>query len=158
VVVIGQSRGGEIARVLAVRNPDAHCPQQPLQTLGRTLLESFPFVPLIGNVRISIAIFSYNGGLYFGVTGDYDSCSDIDVLTTGVERGVAELLRASRPTGRKREVAPKRPEDGNSLPPNTIRSTAIEKVSIAGTTADASTTTWSQRTPSLTACTDAPDD
>jgi len=61
-------------------------------------------------VRISIAIFSYNGGLYFGVTGDYDSCSDIDILTKGVERGVAQLLRASQPTGRKREVAPKRPK------------------------------------------------
>jgi diacylglycerol O-acyltransferase / wax synthase len=82
-------------------------PQQPLQTLGRRLLESFPFVPLIGNVRISIAIFSYNGGLYFGVTGDYDSCSDIDVLTKGVERGVAELLGASQLAGRK-TVAPKR--------------------------------------------------
>jgi hypothetical protein len=61
-------------------------------------------------VRISIAIFSYNGGLYFGVTGDYDSCSDIDVLTNGVERGVAELLRASQPASRNREVAPKRPK------------------------------------------------
>ena len=61
-------------------------------------------------MRISIAIFSYNGGLYFGVTGDYDSSSDIDVLTAGVERGVAELLRASQPAGRKREVAPKRPK------------------------------------------------
>jgi diacylglycerol O-acyltransferase len=85
-------------------------PQQPLQTLGRRLLESFPFVPLIGNVRISIAIFSYNGGLYFGVTGDYDSSSDIDVLTEGVERGVAELLRVSQPGGRARKVAPKRPK------------------------------------------------
>jgi WS/DGAT/MGAT family acyltransferase len=71
-------------------------PQQPLQTLGRRLLESFPFVPLIGNVRISIAIFSYNGGLYFGVTGDYDSSSDIDVLTTGVEQAMAQLLSAPR--------------------------------------------------------------
>ena len=85
-------------------------PQQPLQTLGRRLLKSFPFVPLIGNVRISIAIFSYDGGLYFGITGDYDSSSDIDVLTKGVERGVAELLRASQPAGRKREVAPQRPK------------------------------------------------
>jgi len=83
-------------------------PQQPLQTLGRRLLESFPFVPLIGNVRISIAIFSYNGGIYFGVTGDYDSSSDIDVLTAGVERGVAELLKVSQPGGRAQEVAPKR--------------------------------------------------
>ena len=71
-------------------------PQHPLQTLGRRLLESFPFVPLIGNVRTSIAIFSYDGGLYFGVTGDYDSSRDIDVLTAGVERGVGELLNMDR--------------------------------------------------------------
>jgi diacylglycerol O-acyltransferase / wax synthase len=67
-------------------------PQQPLHALGRRLLESFPYVPVIGHVRISIAIFSYDGGLYFGVTGDYDSSSDIDVLTTGVERSMRELL------------------------------------------------------------------
>jgi hypothetical protein len=85
-------------------------PQQPLQTLGRRMLESFPFVPLIGNVRISIAIFSYNGGVYFGVTGDYDSSSDIDVLTAGVERGVAQLLKVSQAGGPAREAAPKRPK------------------------------------------------
>jgi hypothetical protein len=67
-------------------------PQQPLHTLGRRLLESFPFVPLIGPARISIAIFSYDGGLYFGVTGDYNSSNDIDVLTAGVQRSMAELL------------------------------------------------------------------
>jgi diacylglycerol O-acyltransferase / wax synthase len=102
---------------LAARSPDLRVqtgvtnvpgPQQPLQTLGRRLLESFPFVPLIGNVRISIAIFSYSGGLYFGVTGDYDSSRDIDVLTAGVERGAAKLLGASQTPGRAREVTPKR--------------------------------------------------
>jgi WS/DGAT/MGAT family acyltransferase len=67
-------------------------PQQPLHTLGQRLLESFPFVPVIGKARISIAIFSYDGGLYFGVTGDYDNSSDIDTLTAGVERSMAELL------------------------------------------------------------------
>jgi WS/DGAT/MGAT family acyltransferase len=66
-------------------------PQQPLYTLGRRLLESFPFVPVIGHVRISIAIFSYDGGLYIGVTGDYDSSNDIDVLTAGVEHAMGEL-------------------------------------------------------------------
>jgi diacylglycerol O-acyltransferase len=85
-------------------------PQQPLQTLGRRLLESFPFVPLIGNVRISIAIFSYNGGLYFGVTGDYDSSSDIDVLTAGVERGLAELLSATQSADPAVQVRPGKPK------------------------------------------------
>jgi WS/DGAT/MGAT family acyltransferase len=66
-------------------------PQQPLQTLGRRMLESFPFVPLIGNVRISIAIFSYDGRLYFGVTGDYDSSNDIDILTTGITDAIGQL-------------------------------------------------------------------
>ena len=67
-------------------------PQQPLHTLGRRLLESYPFVPVIGNVRTSIAIFSYDGGLYVGVTADRDSSSDIDVLTDGIERTMASLL------------------------------------------------------------------
>jgi diacylglycerol O-acyltransferase / wax synthase len=75
-------------------------PQQPLRTLGRRLLESYPYVPVIGNVRISIAVFSYDGGLYVGATGDYDSSSDVDVLTRGVERTMAELLALARPRGR----------------------------------------------------------
>jgi hypothetical protein len=52
---------------------------------------------LIGQARISIAIFSYDGGLYLGVTGDYDSSSDIDILTAGAERSMAELLALAGP-------------------------------------------------------------
>jgi diacylglycerol O-acyltransferase / wax synthase len=80
-------------------------PQQPLHTLERRLLESFPFVPVIGQVRISIAIFSYDGGLYFGVTADYDSSSDIDILTTGVEGSMAELLALLVPPPKNRKQA-----------------------------------------------------
>ena len=67
-------------------------PQQPVQTLGRRLLVSYPFVPVVGSIRIVVAIFSYDGGLYFGVTGDYDGAPDIDVLTAGIEQGMSELL------------------------------------------------------------------
>jgi hypothetical protein len=67
-------------------------PQRPLFLAGRRLLESFPFVPLGGNVRVGVAIFSYDGGIYFGVTGDRDSAPDIDVLCRGIEAGIAELL------------------------------------------------------------------
>ena len=83
-------------------------PQQPLYTLGRRLLESFPFVPVIGHVRISIAIFSYDGGLYFGVTGDYDSSSDVGILTTGVESSAAELLEMG---GTQSALAPAPPRE-----------------------------------------------
>jgi hypothetical protein len=86
-----------------------------MHTLGRRLLESFPFVPVIGQVRISIAIFSYDGGLYFGVTGDYDSSSDIDILTTGVERSMAELLAllAPPPMNRTQAVPEKAAVEGD---------------------------------------------
>jgi WS/DGAT/MGAT family acyltransferase len=72
-------------------------PQQPVQTLGRRLLESFPFVPVLGPVRVVVAIFSYDGGLYFGVTGDADSASDVDVLTAGIEKGMANLQELVEP-------------------------------------------------------------
>jgi WS/DGAT/MGAT family acyltransferase len=72
-------------------------PQQPVQTLGRRLLESFPFVPVLGPVRVVVAIFSYDGGLYFGVTGDADSAPDVDVLTAGIERGMSDLIELTTP-------------------------------------------------------------
>jgi diacylglycerol O-acyltransferase / wax synthase len=71
-------------------------PQHPLFFAGRRLLESAPFVPVLGSVRIVIGIFSYDGHLYFGITGDYDSVPDIDVLRRGVESGVEELVAAAR--------------------------------------------------------------
>jgi WS/DGAT/MGAT family acyltransferase len=91
-------------------------PQHPLQTLGRRLLESFPFVPVIGHVRISIAIFSYDGGLYFGVTGDYDSSNDIDVLTAGTERSMGELVAASAPAPQPaaRDASERSPGDAST--------------------------------------------
>jgi len=67
-------------------------PQQPVQTLGRRMLQSYPFVPVVGSIRIVVAIFSYDGGLFFGVTGDYDGAPDIDVLTSGIGSGMDQLL------------------------------------------------------------------
>jgi WS/DGAT/MGAT family acyltransferase len=81
-------------------------PQQPVQTLGRRMLESYPFVPVVGSIRIVVAIFSYDGGLYFGVTGDYDGAPDIDVLSSGIERGMDELLALAEPAPPKRAVDP----------------------------------------------------
>ncbi|HEX4279847.1 MAG TPA: wax ester/triacylglycerol synthase family O-acyltransferase [Solirubrobacteraceae bacterium] len=66
-------------------------PQRPVHALGRRLLESYPYVPIVGTIRIVVAIFSYDGTLYFGVTGDRDHAADIGVLTAGIESGLAEL-------------------------------------------------------------------
>ena len=70
-------------------------PQRPVHALGRRLLESYPYVPIVGTIRIVVAIFSYDGGLYFGVTGDRDHAADIDVLTSGIEAGLVDLLEGA---------------------------------------------------------------
>ena len=71
-------------------------PQSRLFACGRTMVEAFPFVPLASNVRIGVAIFSYNGLLNYGVTGDYDTAPDIAVLCAGVEAGMTELLKLAQ--------------------------------------------------------------
>jgi diacylglycerol O-acyltransferase len=68
-------------------------PQLPLYVLGRRMLQVYPYVPLAGQVRIGVAIFSYNGEVTFGVTGDYDSTADLDVLCRGFEEGMQALLK-----------------------------------------------------------------
>jgi hypothetical protein len=47
------------------------------------MIRAFPYVPLGGQIRIGIAIFSYDGEVNFGITGDYDTTPDIDVLAGG---------------------------------------------------------------------------
>jgi WS/DGAT/MGAT family acyltransferase len=70
-------------------------PRIQLYAAGRRMLEAFPYVPLAGRVRTGIAIFSYLDTLNFGVTGDYDSTPDLDVLSTGIETGLRDLLKAA---------------------------------------------------------------
>lgn len=67
-------------------------PQLPLYALGRRMLQVFPYVPLGIQMRIGVAVFSYDGTVGFGITGDYDTAPDIDVLAWGIQTGMAELL------------------------------------------------------------------
>ncbi len=67
-------------------------PQVALHTLDRKLVASYPYVPIVGTIRIVVAIFSYDGRLYFGVTGDRDHAPDVDVLTAGIEADLTGLL------------------------------------------------------------------
>jgi diacylglycerol O-acyltransferase len=87
-------------------------PQFPLYLLGRELLDIFPMVPLASNQAICFGIMSYNGRVNFGVTADYDSMADLDVLAADLEASVAELSDAAsaeggdvrKPDRRKRRV------------------------------------------------------
>jgi diacylglycerol O-acyltransferase len=70
-------------------------PQFPLYAVGKKMLELFPYVPVGAPIRVGIAIFSYDGKVAFGVTGDLDGAPDIDVLCTGIEDGMRELEKAA---------------------------------------------------------------
>ena len=68
-------------------------PQVPLYMGGRQMIRAFPYVPLGAQMRIGVAIFSYNGEVSFGVTGDYDSTEDLDVLCRGIEEGIRQMRK-----------------------------------------------------------------
>ncbi|MWK33015.1 wax ester/triacylglycerol synthase family O-acyltransferase [Actinomadura sp. J1-007] len=68
-------------------------PPFPLYVLGRRLVGLYPFVPLALGVRAGVAVFSYEGRLTFGLTGDFDGMPDLDVLADGISAGFAELLK-----------------------------------------------------------------
>jgi WS/DGAT/MGAT family acyltransferase len=70
-------------------------PQFPLYVLGRKLQDLFPVAFLPEHHALAIAIMSYNGGLDYGLLGDYDALPDIDVIAEGIDRGLAELLSAA---------------------------------------------------------------
>jgi diacylglycerol O-acyltransferase len=88
-------------------------PQRPIYLSGRRMLEAIPFVPIAGHVRVGVAIFSYDGSLRFGVTGDYDTAPDIRVLCEGIESGMHELVVAA---GRTRPVQPRADREAKLSP------------------------------------------
>ncbi len=71
-------------------------PRQPLYAMGRRLAEIVPYVPISATLRVGVSIFSYCDNVSFGLTGDYATTPDLEVLARGIEHGVAELLAAAR--------------------------------------------------------------
>ncbi len=60
---------------------------------------------------------SYNGGIDYGLLGDYDALPDIDLIAEGIDASLQELLQAARGTARAdaggaREHRPRAPNGG----------------------------------------------
>lgn len=66
-------------------------PQFPLYCLGREMLSYLPFVPITHGLRVGTAILSYNGHLFFGITGDAASAPDVGVLADATAAAIGEL-------------------------------------------------------------------
>ena len=86
-------------------------PQFPLYVLGRQLEDLFPLAFLPENHALAIAIMSYNGGIDFGLLGDFDALPDIDLIANGIEDGLQELLAQAR--GRTNGSGPSKSRNGS---------------------------------------------
>lgn len=80
-------------RQIATVTTNVPGPPVTLYALGREVLELMPYVPIADRVRIGVAIFSYRDTLTFGITGDYDTAPDLDVLAQGIGDSLAELVQ-----------------------------------------------------------------
>jgi diacylglycerol O-acyltransferase len=70
-------------------------PQLPLYVLGRRLRDLFPVAFLPKRHALAVAVMSYDGGMDFGLLGDYDAMPDIERLAGMLDESLAELLEAA---------------------------------------------------------------
>lgn len=67
-------------------------PQYPIFMNGARMLASYPLVPLFENNALGIALFSYDGRVYWGFNADRDALPDLHDLVLAIDREL-ELLR-----------------------------------------------------------------
>jgi WS/DGAT/MGAT family acyltransferase len=68
-------------------------PQLPLFLLDAPLRESYPMVPLFENQAVGVALFSYAGGLFWGLNADWDAVPDLHDLTVALREEFDVLHR-----------------------------------------------------------------
>jgi WS/DGAT/MGAT family acyltransferase len=71
-------------------------PQFPLYIHGRQMKDLFPVAFLPKDHALAIAIMSYNGGIDFGLLGDYDAMADIDFVGERIHVSLDELVKAAK--------------------------------------------------------------
>jgi hypothetical protein len=70
-------------------------PQFPVYLLGAKMLETYPLVPLFSNQALGIALFSYDGGLFWGFNSDWDALPDLHEIVEALEQEFASLAKAA---------------------------------------------------------------
>ncbi len=76
-------------------------PPVPLYLHGARVLRTYPYVEVIDNEGLTMAVVSYDDHLFFGVTADRDVLPDLDQLASGVDREFHSLMDATGALGQK---------------------------------------------------------
>ena len=71
-------------------------PQFPLYMLGTRLLEMYPKVPLLENTGLGVALFSYDGRMFWGFNADPALIPDLAAFVSLVKTSFGELRDRSR--------------------------------------------------------------
>jgi diacylglycerol O-acyltransferase len=71
-------------------------PQHPLYAAGARMVASYPVLPLTTGHQLAVGVTSYDGDVFFGLTGDRDGLNDLDVLAQCLSDELEELLDATR--------------------------------------------------------------
>ena len=58
------------------------------------MLEVWPLVPVYHGVGLTLAVFSYDGRVHFGLNADRDLVPDLELLGRDLEQSAADLLAA----------------------------------------------------------------
>jgi WS/DGAT/MGAT family acyltransferase len=69
-------------------------PQFPLYMFGARMLEMYPVAPLLPEMGLAIAIFSYDGRIFWGFNADYALVPDLGVFVGLVEKSFDEFAGA----------------------------------------------------------------
>jgi diacylglycerol O-acyltransferase / wax synthase len=70
-------------------------PQFPMYLLEARMLANYPIVPLWTKHGLGLAIFSYDGHLYWGIHADYDALPDSGHLIDSIHTATHQMLNAA---------------------------------------------------------------
>jgi WS/DGAT/MGAT family acyltransferase len=91
----------QLARLIVLTRPfnvvvtNVPGPQVQAYLLGAPLVDVYPLVPLYRNQALGIALFSYNGGLFWGLNADWDAVPDLHGLIEGLALEFETLRKAA---------------------------------------------------------------
>ena len=68
-------------------------PQFPVFLNGARLLESYPLVPLYENNALGIALFGYDGRIFWGFNADWDALPDLHDFVTAIDHEFETLRK-----------------------------------------------------------------
>ena len=98
-VLVQAVRLATIARPYNLIVTNVPGPQIPLYLQGARMQTAYPVVPLFEGLALTVGLFSYDGGLYWGLNGDWEQLPDLHDFVLALETSFVELQTAAGTAG-----------------------------------------------------------